>query len=127
MVAEPLTDVSYESKLVYHSRSFDDKVRTFCMCPYGQVVTESSDGLITVNGHTHSEKKTENTNFALLVSKTFTEPFNDPIAYGKYVAGLANLLGNGVIVQRLGAVSYTHLLVRLVGLFCAKCRYFPYS
>ncbi|NLJ61368.1 MAG: NAD(P)/FAD-dependent oxidoreductase [Firmicutes bacterium] len=102
VVAEPLTDVSYESKLIYHSRSFDDKVRTFCMCPYGEVVTESSDGLITVNGHTHSERKTENTNFALLVSKTFTEPFNDPIAYGKYVAGLANLLGNGVIVQRLG-------------------------
>jgi uncharacterized FAD-dependent dehydrogenase len=102
VVAEPLTRVSYESKLIYHSRSFDDKVRTFCMCPYGQVVTESSDGLITVNGHTNSEKKTENTNFALLVSKTFTEPFKDPIAYGKYVAGLANLLGNGVIVQRLG-------------------------
>ncbi len=102
VVAEPLTDVAYESKLVYHSRSFDDKVRTFCMCPYGEVVTESSDGLITVNGHTHFEKKTQNTNFALLVSKTFTEPFKDPIAYGKYVAGLANLLGNGVIVQRLG-------------------------
>ena len=102
VIAKPLTDVSYESKLIYHSRSFDDKVRTFCMCPYGQVVTESSDGLITVNGHTHSERKTENTNFALLVSKTFTEPFNDPIAYGKYVAGLANLLGNGIIVQRLG-------------------------
>ncbi|MEW6229755.1 MAG: NAD(P)/FAD-dependent oxidoreductase [Bacillota bacterium] len=102
VVAEPLTDVAYESKLIYHSRSFDDKVRTFCMCPYGEVVTESSDGLITVNGHTHFEKKTGNTNFALLVSKTFTEPFKDPIAYGKYVAGLANLLGNGVIVQRLG-------------------------
>ncbi|MCR4401172.1 MAG: NAD(P)/FAD-dependent oxidoreductase [Firmicutes bacterium] len=102
VVAEPLTDVAYESKLIYHSRSFDDKVRTFCMCPYGEVVTESSDGLITVNGHTHFERKTENTNFALLVSKTFTEPFKDPIAYGKYVAGLANLLGGGVIVQRLG-------------------------
>ena len=102
VVAEPLTNVAYESKLIYHSRSFDDKVRTFCMCPYGEVVTESSDGLITVNGHTHFEKKTENTNFALLVSKTFTEPFKDPIAYGKYVAGLANLLGGGVIVQRLG-------------------------
>ncbi|MGE5585168.1 MAG: NAD(P)/FAD-dependent oxidoreductase [Bacillota bacterium] len=108
VVAEPLTDVAYESKLIYHSRSFDDKVRTFCMCPYGEVVTESSDGLITVNGHTHFERKTENTNFALLVSKTFTEPFKDPIAYGKYVAGLANLLGGGVIVQRLGDLVAGH-------------------
>ena len=102
IVMEPLTDVTYEAKLIYHSRSFDDKVRTFCMCPYGEVVTESSDGLITVNGHSHAHRKTSNTNFALLVSKTFTEPFKEPIAYGKYVAGLANLLGGGVIVQRLG-------------------------
>ncbi|NPV53064.1 MAG: NAD(P)/FAD-dependent oxidoreductase [Firmicutes bacterium] len=102
VVAEPLTDVIYESKLIYHSKSFDDKVRTFCMCPYGEVVMESSDGLITVNGHTHAEHKTTNTNFALLVSKTFTEPFREPIKYGKYVAGLANLLSSGVIVQRLG-------------------------
>ncbi|MFZ5626548.1 MAG: NAD(P)/FAD-dependent oxidoreductase, partial [Bacillota bacterium] len=101
-VMEHLTRVIYESKLIYHSRAFDDKVRTFCMNPYGEVVTENNDGLITVNGHSHAHKKTENTNFALLVSKTFTEPFKEPIAYGKYVARLANLLGGGVIVQRLG-------------------------
>ncbi|MDD2422499.1 MAG: FAD-dependent oxidoreductase [Heliobacteriaceae bacterium] len=97
-----LTDVVYESKFIYHSRSFDDRVRTFCMNPYGEVVMENNEGLITVNGHTHAEKKTANTNFALLVSKNFTEPFKEPIAYGKYVARLANLLGGGVIVQRLG-------------------------
>lgn len=101
-VMEHLTDVIYESKLIYYSKSFDDKVRTFCMNPYGEVVTENNDGLITVNGHSHAHKKTENTNFALLVSKTFTEPFKEPIAYGKYVARLANLLGGGVLVQRLG-------------------------
>lgn len=101
-VMEHLTDVIYESKLIYYTKSFDDKVRTFCMCPHGEVVTENNDGLITVNGHSHAEKKTENTNFALLVSKTFTEPFKDPISYGKYIAHLANLLGGGVIVQRLG-------------------------
>lgn len=101
-VMEHLTDVIYESKFIYYSKSFDDKVRTFCMNPYGEVVTENNDGLITVNGHSHAHKKTENTNFALLVSKTFTEPFKEPIAYGKYVARLANLLGGGVLVQRLG-------------------------
>ncbi|MGF7184051.1 hypothetical protein GGQ84_000126 [Desulfitispora alkaliphila] len=101
-VMDDLTKIVYESKLIYHSKTFDDKVRTFCMNPYGEVVTENNDGLITVNGHSHAEVKTDNTNFALLVSKTFTEPFKEPIAYGKYVARLANLLGDGVIVQRLG-------------------------
>lgn len=101
-VMEHLTRVIYESKFIYSSRSFDDKVRTFCMNPYGEVVAENNSGLITVNGHSHAHKKTENTNFAILVSKTFTEPFKEPIAYGKYVASLANLLGGGVIVQRLG-------------------------
>jgi len=72
------------------------------MNPYGEVVLENNDGLVTVNGHSHAYKKTDNTNFAVLVSKTFTEPFKEPIAYGKYVASLANLLGGGVIVQRLG-------------------------
>lgn len=97
-----LTDVIYESKFVFYSQSFEDRVRTFCMCPYGEVVTENNDGLITVNGHSYGERRTGNTNFALLVSKTFTEPFKDPIQYGRYVAGLANLLSGGVIVQRLG-------------------------
>jgi uncharacterized FAD-dependent dehydrogenase len=101
-VMEHLTSVIYESKFIYYSKSFDDKVRTFCMNPYGEVVAENNDGLITVNGHSHAHKKTDNTNFAILVSKTFTEPFKEPIAYGKYVSTLANLLGGGVIVQRLG-------------------------
>jgi hypothetical protein len=72
------------------------------MNPYGEVVLENNDGLVTVNGHTHAYKKTNNTNFAVLVSKTFTEPFKEPAAYGKYIASLANLLGGSVIVQRLG-------------------------
>lgn len=101
-VFEPITQVAYEAKLLYYSSSFDDQVRTFCMCPHGQVVTENNEGLVTVNGHTHATERTEATNFALLVSKNFTEPFRDPIAYGKNVAALANLLGGGVIVQRLG-------------------------
>lgn len=101
-VMKHLTDVIYESKFIYFSKSFDDRVRTFCMNPYGEVVAENNSGLITVNGHSHAHKKTENTNFAILVSKTFTEPFKEPIAYGKYVSSLANLLGGGVIVQRLG-------------------------
>lgn len=102
VVMEPLTDVVYESKLVYYSKSFDDKVRTFCVNPYGEVVIENNSGLITVNGHSYADRKTTNTNFALLVSKTFTEPFKEPISYGKYIATLANMLSGGVIVQRLG-------------------------
>jgi uncharacterized FAD-dependent dehydrogenase len=101
-VMKELTDVVYEPKLLFYSKTFDDKVRTFCVNPYGEVVQENNEGIITVNGHAHAEKKTENTNFALLVSKTFTEPFKEPIAYGKYVARLANLLGGGILVQRLG-------------------------
>lgn len=97
-----ITDVVYESKFIFHSHTFDDQVRTFCMNPYGEVVQENMDGLTTVNGHTHYDTKTENTNFAILVSKNFTEPFKEPIAYGKYIARLANLLGGGVLVQRLG-------------------------
>jgi hypothetical protein len=97
-----LTDVAYESKLIYYGNTFDDKVRTFCMNPYGEVVTEESNGIVTVNGHSYATKRTENTNFAILVSSTFTEPFDDPINYGKFIATLANLLGKGVIVQRLG-------------------------
>jgi len=101
-VAKPITENIYESKFIFYSKSFDDKVRTFCMCPQGEVVTEYSDGILTVNGHSYAEKKTNNTNFALLVSKTFTEPFKDPIAYGQYISRLANLLSGGVMVQRLG-------------------------
>jgi uncharacterized FAD-dependent dehydrogenase len=101
-ILRKLTDLAYEAKLIYYSKKFDDKVRTFCMNPYGEVVTEMIDEMITVNGHSYAERKTENTNFAILVSSNFTEPFNDPIGYGKYIARLANLLGNGVIIQRLG-------------------------
>lgn len=101
-VLQRITDATYESKLIYYSKSFDDKVRTFCMNPYGEVVTEEVDGIITVNGHSYAHTKTDNSNFALLVSSSFTEPFDDPIGYGKYIAKLANLLGRGVIVQRLG-------------------------
>lgn len=104
-VMSHITDIVYESKFIFHSRSFDDQVRTFCMNPYGEVVQENMEGLTTVNGHTHANRKTQNTNFAILVSKNFTEPFNDPIAYGKYVASLANLLGGGVLVQRLGDLT----------------------
>jgi uncharacterized protein len=101
-VLEHITDTIYESKLIYYSRSFDDRVRTFCMNPYGEVVIENNGGLITVNGHSYAEKQTDNTNFALLVSKSFTEPFKEPIRYGKNVAQLANMLGGGVLLQRLG-------------------------
>lgn len=97
-----ITDIVYESKFIFYSRQFDDRIRTFCMNPYGAVVVENNDGLMIVNGHSYQEKRTANTNFALLVSKTFTEPFKEPLTYGKYVAKLANMLGGGVIVQRLG-------------------------
>ncbi len=101
-IARPLTENLYESKLIYQSPTFDDRVRTFCTCPHGEVVSENNQGLITVNGHSHADIKTENTNFALLVSKTFTEPFKEPITYGRAIAKLANLLGGGVLIQRLG-------------------------
>jgi len=101
-VMEDLTKVLYEPKFIYYSKSFDDQVRTFCVAPYGEVITESYDGVLTVNGQSYAERKTENTNFAILVSTSFTEPFKEPIAYGKYVARLSNLLSGDVIVQRLG-------------------------
>ncbi|MEM0083100.1 MAG: NAD(P)/FAD-dependent oxidoreductase [Candidatus Nezhaarchaeales archaeon] len=101
-VMEPLTKYLYEPKLIYYSKRFDDQVRTFCFNPYGEVITESYDGVITVNGHSFLNKRTNNTNFAILVSTSFTEPFKEPIAYGKYIAHLANLLSGGIIVQRLG-------------------------
>lgn len=106
VVMEPLTKLTYEAKFLFTSPTFEDRVRTFCMNPYGEVVMENTDGIITVNGHSHAEYKTDYTNFALLVSKTFTEPFKEPIAYGKYIASLANMLGGGVIVQRLGDLMH---------------------
>lgn len=104
-VMEELTSVLYEPKLEYYTPSFDDRIRTFCVCPYGEVTTEytaGSDPVITVNGHSYADTKTNNTNFALLISTRFTEPFREPIAYGRYIARLANILSTGVIVQRLG-------------------------
>lgn len=110
-VLQELTSVLYESKLEFFSKSFDDRVRTFCMCPEGEVITEltgGADPVITVNGNSYAERQTGNTNFALLVSTTFTEPFREPIAYGKYLARLANILSGGVLVQRLGDLMQGH-------------------
>lgn len=101
-VLEHLTSITYEPKLVYFSKRFDDRVRTFCVNPYGEVVKEYLKDVWTVNGHSYAARKTNNTNFALLVSTYFTEPFDEPISYGRYIAQLANFIGKGVIVQRLG-------------------------
>ena len=103
-VFEHITDVVYESKLLYRTKQYGDVVRTFCMNPYGHVVAENVDGLITVNGHSYADPalRSENTNFALLVSNRFTSPFNQPYAYGKHIASLSNMLGGGVLVQRFG-------------------------
>lgn len=99
-----LTDELYESKIVYRTEKFEDKVRTFCMNPYGIVVNENTNGIVTVNGHSYEdpEKQTENTNFALLVEKHFSEPFKDSNGYGESIARLSNMLGGGVLVQRFG-------------------------
>jgi len=101
-VLEPLTKIVYEPKLIFYSKKYHDKIRTFCVNPYGEIVKEYVKGVWIVNGHSYSNKKTDNTNFALLVSTYFTEPFDEPHLYGRYVARCANLLGKGVIVQRLG-------------------------
>jgi len=101
-VFAPITEKLYESKLVYYSPTFGDEVRTFCMNPNGEVVQENYNGIATVNGHSYANIKTPNTNFALLVSKKFTEPFKEPIAYGQHIARLANMLGGGILVQRFG-------------------------
>ena len=99
-----LTDELYESKIVYRTQKYGDQVRTFCMNPKGAVVTENTNGIITVNGHSYEDpsKHTENTNFALLVAKHFSEPFKDSNGYGESIARLSNMLGGGVIVQRFG-------------------------
>lgn len=99
-----LTDELYESKIVYRTQGFEDLVRTFCMNPRGVVVNENTNGIVTVNGHSYEDpaKHTENTNFALLVAKHFSEPFKDSNGYGESIAKLSNMLGGGVIVQRFG-------------------------
>lgn len=99
-----LTDELYESKIVYRTQKFEDLVRTFCMNPRGVVVNENTNGIVTVNGHSYEDPAlhTENTNFALLVSKHFSEPFKDSNGYGESIARLSNMLGGGVMVQRFG-------------------------
>lgn len=103
-VFKHITDAVYESKIVYQTKMYNDLVRTFCMNPYGQVVAENTNGIITVNGHSYADPKlqSENTNFALLVSNKFTEPFKDSNEYGESIAKLSNMLGGGVLLQRFG-------------------------
>ena len=105
-----LTDELYESKIVYRTRQYGDLVRTFCMNPKGAVVNENTNGIITVNGHSYEDpaKQTDNTNFALLVAKHFSEPFKDSNGYGESIARLSNMLGGGVIVQRFGDLIRGH-------------------
>ena len=102
-----LTDELYESKIVYRTKEYGDLVRTFCMNPRGAVVNENTNGIVTVNGHSYEDKSkhTDNTNFALLVSKHFSEPFHDSNGYGESIARLSNMLGGGVIVQRFGDLT----------------------
>ena len=99
-----LTDELYESKIVYRTQKYGDKVRTFCMNPKGAVVSENTNGIVTVNGHSYEDpaKQTKNTNFALLVAKHFSEPFKDSTGYAESIARLSNMLGGGVMVQRFG-------------------------
>ncbi len=99
-----ITDDVYESKIVYKTDKYNDQVRTFCMNPYGEVVAENTNGIVTVNGHSYADPalRTENTNFALLVSNRFTEPFEDSNEYGESIARLSNMLGGGVLLQRFG-------------------------
>lgn len=101
-VTERLTSVLYEAKLLFRAPTFDDEVRTFCMNPHGEVTTESYGDVVTVNGHSYAERQTENTNFAVLVSQSFTHPFREPLTYGHSISRLANLLGENILVQRLG-------------------------
>ncbi|MDD7463296.1 MAG: NAD(P)/FAD-dependent oxidoreductase [Anaerococcus sp.] len=103
-VFKHITDEVYEAKIVYQTEQYNDLVRTFCMNPYGQVVTENTNGILTVNGHSYAdpEMRTNNTNFALLVTNRFTEPFKDSNEYGESIAKLSNMLGGGVLMQRFG-------------------------
>ncbi|MBR5731580.1 MAG: NAD(P)-binding protein, partial [Firmicutes bacterium] len=105
-----ITDEVYESKLVYKTEKYGDRVRTFCMNPYGEVVSENTNGIVTVNGHSYADPalRTENTNFALLVANRFTEPFHNSNEYGESIARLSNMLGGGVLVQRFGDLVKGH-------------------
>ena len=105
-----LTDELYESKIIYRTEKYEDLVRTFCMNPKGVVVNENTNGIVTVNGHSYEDaaRQTQNTNFALLVAKHFSEPFKDSNGYGESIARLSNMLGGGVIVQRFGDLVRGH-------------------
>ncbi|WP_127837397.1 NAD(P)/FAD-dependent oxidoreductase [Clostridium prolinivorans] len=109
-IFEHITKEVYESKIVYRTKKYSDFVRTFCMNPHGEVVSENTNGIVTVNGHSYANPKfhTENTNFALLVSNHFTEPFKDSNEYGESIARLSNMLGGGVLVQRFGDLVKGH-------------------
>ena len=109
-VFQEITDELYEGKIVYKTQKYQDLVRTFCMNPKGAVVNENTNGIVTVNGHSYEDpaKQTENTNFALLVSKHFTDPFHDSNGYGESIARLSNMLGGGVILQRFGDLIRGH-------------------
>jgi len=104
LIFKHITDDVYESKIVYQTEKYNDMVRTFCMNPYGEVVAENTNGIVTVNGHSYADPSlhTENTNFALLVSNSFTEPFKNSNEYGEAIARLSNMLGGGVLLQRFG-------------------------
>lgn len=109
-ITNHITDEVYEAKLVYRTKRYGDYVRTFCMNPHGHVVMENTDGIVTVNGHSYSDPKMQshNTNFALLVSNRFTEPFTEPHQYGKRIASFSNMLGGGIIMQRYGDLVKGH-------------------
>jgi uncharacterized protein len=110
-VMDPMTNDLYEAKLEYYSKSFDDRLRTFCMCPGGEVTMENTGGsepIITANGHSYAGHQTDNTNFSILVTTDFSQPFTEPIAYGRYISRLANFLSGGVMVQRLGDLVTGH-------------------
>lgn len=104
LIFQHITNELYESKILYKTEKYEDRVRTFCMNPRGAVVAENTNGIVTVNGHSYEDPdlQSENTNFALLVSKHFTDPFRDSNGYAENIARLSNLLGGGVIVQRFG-------------------------
>ena len=128
-IFEHLTDELYESKIVYRTKEYGDKVRTFCMNPKGAVVNENTNRIITVNGHSYEdpEKQTENKNFALLVAKHFSEPFKDSNGYGESIARLSNMLGGGVIVQRFKAYFHKSDRKRFVDIYLATSNVLKFS
>lgn len=102
VIMQEFTDKIWEPKLLFNAPTFDDQVRTFCVSPHGHVVIENTNGLVTVNGHSFASQPSSNTNFAILLSQEFTEPFNQPVLYGRYIASLANMLSGSIIIQRYG-------------------------